>query len=140
MRIRETFGNRRVTISEATENDFVTYKEQLNTLWTPTKDRLAIIEEDKAIYYLKVNDRDGKLIGLIQISEIDSKTAYFKVSIPNKSWELRYGTETVHQFVKWSLQNKPYNRIYFKENDTVCRYKSQRPEMFTNNNYYIDIA
>lgn len=138
MRIRETFGNRRVTISGATENDFVTYKEQL--IWTPTNDKFAIIEDDKAIYYLKVNDCDGKLIGLIQISEIDPKTAHLKVSIPNKSWELRYGTEVVHQFVKWSLKNKPYKRIYFKENDTIRRYKVERPEKFVNNNYYIDFA
>lgn len=140
MRINKRFGNRRVTISNAKEGDLQKYKTQAKTHELADKERINVIPNDNSRYYLKVQDIDSKLIGLIQVSEIDETVAEIKVSIPNKSWEARYGTEVVHQFVKYFLENRPYSRIYLRKNETVDRYKTERPEMFANNNYYIDIA
>lgn len=140
MRINKRFGNRRVTISKANASDLQDYKKQATTYGISTKERIIIIPKDDTRYYLKVQNSDSKLIGLIQVSEIDTQTAEIKVSIPNQPWDVRYGSEVVHQFVKYFLENKPYSRIYFKKNETVDRYKGERPEMFANGNYYIEIA
>lgn len=140
MQIKGSFGNRRVMISVATSRDLMLYKEQLNALLIPTEERLTIVKNDSAFSYLKVKNSDSKLIGIIQINEIDSTAAVIKFSIPNKSWEMKYGTEVIHQFVKYVIETKAYTRIYFRKNKTTERYKRERPRLFVNNNYYIEIA
>ena len=139
MQFNKKFGNRIVTMSKANKGDLQKYKKQITTYAVSTKNRINILE-DSSYYYLKIQDADSKLIGLVQISEIDTMAAEIKVSIPNSPWELRYGTEVVHQLVKYFIENKPYSRIYLKKNETVDRYKKERPEMFANGNYYIEVA
>lgn len=134
----EIFKSRRVTIQKAKGEDYKIYKRQLIT-HSPVQDRLNIIKDDQ-IYYLSIKNEDGKMIGLIQVNEIDEKTANVKICIPNISWRERYGTEALHQFIKCSKQRKLYNRIYFKKNNSIVEaYNKKRPDALITG-YYIDIA
>ena len=134
----KTFKARRITIEKARKGDLKEYRTRLLVQHKEAKDKLNILE-DSSIFYLKVKNEDGKMIGLIQINEIDQDVACVKISIPNKAWEKRYGKETIHQFIRCCKERKLYRRVYFKsDNDIVREYKKERPEML-NKNFYIDI-
>jgi len=134
----ESFKGRRVIIEKASKAKIKDYKTQVKT-HNPGKDRINIIGDEK-VSYLSIKNEDGKMIGLIQVSEIDEKTAYIKICVPNQSWKERYGTEALHQFIKCCKERKLYNRMYFKkDNSIVEEYNRQRPRALITG-YYIDIA
>lgn len=134
----ETFKARRVTIGHATAEDLKAYKRQLVT-HNPVEDRINIFKDERTSY-LSIKNEDGKLIGVIQIDEIDDKTANVKICVPNISWKNRYGTESLHQFIKCCYERKLYSRVYFKkDNSIVKKYNEKRPYALTTG-HYIDIA
>ena len=139
MQFNKKIGNRIVTMSKANKGDFNAYRRQIITYLVPSKEKINVLN-DESHFYLKIQDMDLRLIGIVQIAEIDETTAEIKVSIPNEPWELRYGTEVIHQLVKNFTMKKTYSRIYLKKSKTVDRYKKERPEMFKNGNYCIEIA
>lgn len=133
------FESRRLTLRKASPKDLKEYKEQLIWYNPLSKDKLNIIKDSKT-GYVSVCNEDSKMVGLIQIDEIDECTVYVKVSIPNKSWIEKYGKEAVHQFIKCCQERKLYNRIYMKqENSVIDAYKKERPETFEKGNY-VDIV
>lgn len=130
----KTFTARRITLKRATNSELETYKQQVKT--HNEQDRLNIISECD---YLKVEKEDGRMIGLIQIDEIDETTASIKISIPNETWRERYGTEALHQFIKCCKERKLYKRVYFKTNNSIVeKYKRERPKIMEKK-LYIDI-
>jgi predicted acetyltransferase len=140
MQFNKSFGNRRVTINRANKKDLKSYKIQLVTHNTTQDEALNIFRSSEDHQYLAIKDSSSKLIGIIQIDEEScSTTINVKISIPNESWRMKYGTEALHQFVKYCQENKLYSYIYFKTNEIVKEYKSERPEMFVKNSY-IQIA
>lgn len=134
----ETFEARRVTLRKADVEDLKKYKEQLIT-HSPVQDRVNIIK-DKNTNYLAVENEDRKMIGLIQVDNIDKKTVNVKICIPNISWRQRYGTESLHQFIKCCKERKMYSRVYFKQNNSIVKeYNRERPDALVTG-LYIDIA
>ena len=134
----KTFKARRVTIRKAEAEDLKDYKRQLVT-HSPVEDILNVIKDTRTSY-LAIENEDGKLLGLIQVDEIDEKTANIKICIPNISWKERYGTEALHQFIKCCKERKLYSRMYFKrDNSIVKKYNIKRPDALITG-YYIDIA
>jgi predicted acetyltransferase len=139
MQFNKSFGNRRVTIKKANKKDLKSYKLQVVTHSTPQDETLNIFRSTVNHQYLAIKDTTSRLIGIIQIDEIDSTAINVKVSIPNESRKMKYGTEAIHQFVKFCKEEKLYNRIYLKTSDLVDEYKKERPEMFVRNTY-IEVA
>ncbi len=131
------FRGRRVTLKRASWSEFDNYKKQI-ILYAKKQDRINIMKHAD-IGYITIMDESARMLGLIQIDEIDENVACVKVSIPNKIWEERYGKEAIHQFIKCCTERKLYKRLYFKPNSDIVRdYKKERPKML-NNNFYIDI-
>jgi hypothetical protein len=139
MQFDKSFGNRRVTIEKAKKVDLASYKLQVVTHNIPQDETLNVFRSAVNHQYLAIKDPSSRLIGIIQIDEIDSTAIYVKISIPNESWKMKYGTEAIHQFVKFCKEEKLYNRIYLKTSDLVDEYKKERPEMFVRNTY-IEVA
>jgi len=134
----KTFKSRRLEISKASQLDIKNYKVQVQT-HSPVKDKINILKSETTSY-LSVKNEDSKLIGLIQVDEIDEKAVHVKICVPNNSWNSRYGTEALHQFIKCCKERKLYKRVYFKtDNSIVKEYNKQRPEVLVTG-YYIDIA
>lgn len=133
----KTFESRRVTLKKASKKAKQEYKSQV-ILHDVEQDKLNIFESSDT-GYLKIENEDGKMLGLIQINEIDSNTIHVKISIPNKCWQIKYGTEALHQFIKCCEERKLYKRIYLKkDNEIIQRYKKERPDMLSED-YYIDL-
>lgn len=133
----EEFRGRRVTLKRASWSEFDNYRSQL-TLYAKAKDRLNIMKNADT-GYLTIMDENSKMLGLIQIDEVEEDVACVKISIPNKVWEERYGKEAIHQFIKCCRERKLYKRLYFKSDSNIVReYKKERPEVL-NKNFYIDI-
>jgi len=131
------FRGRRVTLKRASWSEFDDYKNQL-ILYAKENDRLNIMKNADTAY-VTIMDERSRMIGLIQLDEIDESAAYVKISIPNKVWEERYGKEAIHQFIKCCKERKLYKRVYFKSDSNIVKeYKKERPKML-NENFYIDI-
>lgn len=136
----ETFRARRVTLKRASRKELEYYKEQAKS-YGETQDKLNILK-DSEIGYVKIENENGTMIGLIQVSKIDDNTACIKISIPNKSWKEKYGTEALHQFIKCCKERKLYKRVYLKSKNTIVeKYKKERPENIKRGMYVdIDVA
>ena len=133
----ETFKTRRITLKRASRKDLREYQQQV-VLHNTTQDKLNIMKNCET-GYVKIENEDGKMLGLIQVDRIDENTAHVKISIPNESWKEKYGKEALHQFLKCCRERKLYRRVYLKqENSIVKDYKKERPKLFEKG-FYIDI-
>lgn len=135
----ETFEARRVTLKEAKKVDFREYERQVNGYKLCEEERLNI--EKKDAYYLAVYDLNKKMIGLIQVCEqSQEKTTNVDISIPNKCWEVKYGKEALHQFIKCCLERKMYDYICLNEENSIAiAYKTERPKGFETEEYTINM-
>lgn len=134
----ETFKTRRVTLKKAEGKDLREYELQALKHIDAKPDKLNIIKAQDT-FYLKIENEDGKMLGLIQVDEIDKTAAYVKISVPNKSREERYGKEALHQFIKCCKERKLYPRVYFKRGNRIIEeYKKERPDVLSRD-FYIDI-
>lgn len=132
------FKTRRITLREAKKKDFENYKKQLRVYRTE-EDKLNILDDEK-VHYIAIEDEAERMIGLIQVDEIDQNTAHMKISVPNVSWRARYGKEAVHQFLKCCEEQKLCKRLYLKQsNHIVKEYMEERPETLKKG-AYIDFA
>lgn len=113
----KTFTARRITLKKATNSDLEEYKQQVKRYRTNT-DTFNLLKE---FFYIKVEKENGKMIGLIQVNQIDNFTASIKASFPNNLWETSYGTEAIHQFIKCCKMRKLYRRIYFATNNLITK-------------------
>lgn len=92
------------------------------------------IEIDKDDIYLSIYSERNKWIGLIKLKlSHNEKVGNIEISIPNPEWCMRYGTEALHQFVKWCKTSISI-LILEEENSIVQRYKNERPEIFFEGN------
>lgn len=136
----ETFEARRVTLKEARKADFREYERQVDGYKLCEEKRLDLKRKDS--YYLAVYNLDKKMLGLIQVCEqSQEKTANVDISIPNKCWEVKYGKETLHQFIKCCLERKMYNYICLSEENSIAvAYRTERPKGFATEEYTIDMS
>lgn len=137
----EPYNSRRLLISEATKGELKDYK--LQTKAYKSTDNIIISAHSNTLY-LAIKTTEGKLIGIIQvlkIRDIDEEARCMKISIPNESWRLRYGTEAVRQFVKCCSARKICKRIYPQiDNEIIKAYKKERPAEFELDGLAIHIA
>lgn len=134
----ETFEARRVTLKKAKESDFEEYKRQV-TGYKLCEAKAMDIKKDG--YYLAVYDVNKKMIGLIYVYESkNKKVAHIDVSVPNECMERKYGKEALHQFVKCCLERKIYDYICLNEENSIAiAYKVERPQIFEQIDYVIDL-
>lgn len=134
----KTFEARRVTLKEAKKSDFEEYKRQVDG-YKLCETKAMVIKEDG--YYLAVYDVNKKMIGLIYIHESkNKKNAHIDISIPNECMERKYGKEALHQFVKCCLERKMYDYICLNEENSIAiAYKVERPQIFEQIDYVIDL-
>lgn len=132
----QTVEHRRITIKEADKRDLKEYKRQLNYCFIKEKDKIEIAEDlsDEHTNYLAIFKEDKKMIGLIKVLEKSKFSVEAEISIPNDAWCLRYGTDSIHQFVKECKRRRILILKLKEENLIVKLYKKQRPEVFFNEN------
>ena len=126
----ETIKHRRVTIKQMVEAEerkraIKEYLRQLKIYEIMEKDKITIDENDE---FFVIYSEDNKFIGVILMKSINEKVGYISISIPNPAWNMRYGTEALHQFIK---RCKGMKILTLKEDsDIVVRYKIERPKIF----------
>ena len=127
----KNFKARRVEITVAKKSEVAEYKRQASCYHETRTDRLNIFDSPD-VHFLAVKDEEGKQIGLMRVDEIDSNTAQIAgISIPNKAWRDRYGTEVVHQFLKHCKTDNICKKLYLKDGNTILdAYKKERPNFF----------
>lgn len=132
----KTFKARRITLTEAKESDFKEYKRQADGYKLNNEKKM---NTKKHGYYLAVYEPNENLIGLIHVYEKEN-VANVDISIPNKCKEVKYGKETLHQFIKCCLERKMYEYISLDENSWVAdAYRAERPERFEKEEYIINL-
>lgn len=132
----KTFETRRITLKEAKEPDFKEYERQA-TGYKLNNDKK--MNTKKSGYYLAVHEPNENLIGLIHVYA-EKNVANVDISIPNKCKEVKYGKETLHQFIKCCLERKMYEYISLDENNWVANaYRAERPERFKKEEYIINL-
>lgn len=128
----ETIEHRRVTIKELEGEDrkraVKEYLRQLQVYEIMDKDKIAI-DKNIADKLLSIYSESNKFIGVILVRFINEKVGYLEISVPNPAWNMRYGTEALHQIVK-RCKVMELKMLTLKESDIVKRYKAERPEIF----------
>ncbi len=129
----ETIEHRRVTIKQIVEDKerkraIKEYLRQLEVYEVMEKDKIVIDKNITDDMFFVIYSEDNKFIGVILMKSINEKVGYLEISVPNPVWNMRYGTEALHQFVK---RCKGMKILKLKEDsDIVLRYKIERPKIF----------
>lgn len=126
----EEFGGRRTLIRKAVKSDFKDYELHTGIHSMREYDKIDYdkISELPNCQYLAIERENGKMIGIIKI-DMSEREMFVEISIPNDAWNMRYGTDALHQFIKCCQERKLCDVLRLKkENTIILRYKRERPE------------
>ena len=101
-----------------------TRKEKMREL----RRRIRIPKEDVEVseWVLAIENKDGKIIGKMEVFDIGSKSAFLSIDIPYENWIGTYGVEAIDQFVKICTEQKCFRTIELEaKNSIVENYKKQ---------------
>lgn len=124
---------RRVTISEMTVKEVEEYyiqdstlkkeKEKQSQYVRTLKKRIKGLNQQKDVdtWILSIHDRDGKLIGKMEINSKEEGRAALKIDIPNETWNYKYGVEAIDQFCKICRENRYFNVIELESDNPITQ-------------------
>ena len=103
--------------------------EEIDTKATELKEEIANNNKEASNsckWILSIKTKDGKVVGKMDVFDMEKGKAYLMVEIPNESYELKYGSEAIDQFIKICSEKKYFSNIYLeKNNKSVEAYKVQ---------------
>lgn len=134
---------RRIIIRDMTQEDIQKFYMQFFD-WTDDQKKDAARNIQKQIKdickkkeigkrILLVTDNSGsKMIGKIEVQDLNDNSAKIDIQMPNRSLTMMYGDEVLDQFIKVCTEKRLYSKIYInKECSIVSNYMQKRETAVT---------
>ncbi len=72
-------------------------------------------------WILSIQDPSEKIIGKIELFDMGTKKAYLSITIPQKSWIMKYGNEAIDQIIKVCKEHKCFESIELECNNPIIK-------------------
>ena len=99
---------------------------EIDTKASELKKEIADNNKEASSYkwILSIKTKEGKVVGKMDVFDMEKGQAYVMLDIPNKGYEHKYGTEAIDQFIKICAEKKYFSKIYLEKNNScVQKYK-----------------